>query len=184
MSEDKEKDYATELQKLANRGLIRQKESDNVIVDTGPEPGPIERTKIYLVGSLRNGRVPEIANELRAAGYAVFDDWFAAGPEADDWWKKYEQARGRTYKEALKGKAAQNVFRFDKENIDASSVVVLVAPAGRSGHAELGYAAGRGKRTYVLRDLIPDEERWDVMYAFFDGVFDTVEELCEELAAA
>ena len=60
-------------------------------------------SKIYLIGSLRNPRVPEIAAKLRDAGHVVFDDWFAAGPEADDWWQKYEIARGHNFKEGLAG---------------------------------------------------------------------------------
>ncbi len=46
---------------------------------------------IYLIGSLRNPNIPAIANELRTLGYEVFDDWYAAGPEADDYWKSYEK---------------------------------------------------------------------------------------------
>jgi len=40
--------------------------------------------KLYLIGSLRNPRVPEVAEILRWNGHLVFDDWYAAGPEADD----------------------------------------------------------------------------------------------------
>ncbi|MCI0562486.1 MAG: hypothetical protein MN733_28710 [Nitrososphaera sp.] len=83
---------------------------------------------LYLIGSLRNLRVPEIANILRAEGYEVFDDWYAVGPEADDRWRDYEKARGRTYPEALKGLAAGNTFRFDQTHLDASDSCVLVSP--------------------------------------------------------
>jgi hypothetical protein len=37
-------------------------------------------------------------------------------------------------------------------------------PAGKSGHLELGYAIGSGKRGFVCFDQEPD--RWDVMYRF------------------
>ncbi len=137
--------------------------------------------RVYIVGSLRNPEVPLIANAIRAGGHEVFDDWFAAGPEADDYWRTYEKARGRTLKEALAGKAARNVFQFDKANIDASDVVVLTYPSGKSAHLELGYAAGRGKKTYILAAGDPD--RWDVMMSFADGVCDTVAELLETLEA-
>lgn len=135
--------------------------------------------KLYIVGSLRNPEIPNIANRLRAEGFDVFDDWYAAGPEADDHWKAYEQARGRTYKEALKGAAAKNVFAFDKKNIDASDAIVLVLPAGRSGHIETGYAAGTGKKAFVLME--GDSERWDVMYQFCTTVVYSVDELIGEL---
>ena len=35
--------------------------------------------KVYLVGSLRNPYVREVASLLRTAGHDVFDDWHACG---------------------------------------------------------------------------------------------------------
>lgn len=124
---------------------------------------------IYLIGSLRNPAVPELANRLRGHGFEVFDDWYAAGPEADDKWQAYEEARGRTYKDALAGWAATNVYGFDKRHLDRADAGVLSLPAGKSGHLELGYLAGRGKPVFVLFDKVP--ERWDVMYQFATPCF-------------
>lgn len=121
--------------------------------------------KIYLIGSLRNPKVPEFGNELRAAGYEVFDDWFAAGPEADDYWKSYEQGRGHSYMEALTGLAAEHVYYFDKTHLFAADTGILMLPAGRSGHLELGIFVGRGLKAFILLDE-DSEERWDVMYRF------------------
>lgn len=137
--------------------------------------------KVYLIGSLRNPQIPAIAARLRREGYEVHDDWFAAGPEADDYWKKYEQGRERSYPEALKGKAARLVFGFDHDNLDAADIAILALPAGRSGHLELGWALGRGKQGYVLLD---DPERWDVMYQFASGVCSNVDELVAGLPRA
>lgn len=127
-------------------------------------------SKIYLVGSLRNERIPEIAELLREDGHDVFDDWYGAGPKADDHWREYEIGRGRPYAEAILGKAAQNIMNFDRTNILASDTVILVLPAGKSGHMELGLAIGAGKKTHILLDK--DYDRWDVMYALADGVWD------------
>jgi len=128
-------------------------------------------SSIYLIGSLRNPKVPEIANKLREAGHDVFDDWFAAGPEADDYWKKYEQERGHNYKQALAGYAADHVFKFDKKHLNRCDIAVLMLPAGKSGHLELGYAIGKGKQGYILFDEAMPADRWDVMYLFADAVF-------------
>jgi nucleoside 2-deoxyribosyltransferase len=133
---------------------------------------------IYLIGSLRNPQVPVIANQLREAGHEVFDDWYAAGPEADDKWRDYERGRGHSYIEALGGLAADHVFQFDKTHLDRSDAGILVLPAGRSGHLELGYLIGTGKPGYILLD---DPERWDVMYKFATGVFYSVDELVTAL---
>ena len=56
---------------------------------------------------------------------------------------------------------------------------VLVLPAGKSGHLELGFMAGMGRKTYVLYQEEP--ERWDLMYKFADGVFIDQDELIHAL---
>lgn len=139
--------------------------------------------KIYLIGSLRNEVVPRLAAEIRKeTNWDVFDDWFAAGPEADDYWKTYEISRGHSYSEALRGLAAQHVFEFDKHHLDTADAAVLLLPAGRSGHLELGYMAGRGRPTFILLDQSYMEEgRFDVMYNFATEVFEKKEDLINVL---
>lgn len=120
---------------------------------------------VYLIGSLRNPSVPVIAEHIRhATGFTVYDDWYGAGPEADDKWQQYENGRKRSYRDALAGEAAQHIFKFDKRLIDSSDAVILVLPAGKSGHLEFGYARGVGKCAVILLDGEP--ERFDVMYNF------------------
>ena len=136
---------------------------------------------IYLIGSLHNGTIPELANVLREAGYEVFDDWHSPGPDTDTYWQSYEQYRGRSYTEALSGKHAWNVFEYDRRNLLAADVAVLVLPAGKSAHLELGYCAGKGKLTCILLDGEP--EKWDVMYRFADKVVNNRDELLEYLRA-
>ena len=139
------------------------------------------KRKVYLIGSLRNPEIPRIGVEIRDRGFDVFDDWYAAGPEADDKWQVYEMARGRTYKQALDdGHAAKHVFNFDLHHLSDSSVGVLVLPAGKSGHLELGWLLGKGIPGYVLFDKVPD--RWDVMYQFADGVFFNEKDLYDTLS--
>ena len=134
---------------------------------------------IYLIGSMRNPAVPELANNLRKEGFKVFDDWSSPGPDADDYWQDYEKQRGRTFKEALDGAHAWNVFNFDKRHLDRASTAVLVAPAGKSAHIELGYMRGSGKPAFVYMEGEP--ERFDVMYRFATGVCTSYMQLLEEL---
>jgi len=134
---------------------------------------------IYLIGSLRNPAVPEVAQKMRAVGIDVFDDWYSAGPEADDKWRDYEKGRGHSYLQALEGFAANHVFEFDRTHLDRSTGVVLLLPAGKSGHLELGYAIGRGKSGYIL--LEEGVERWDVMYQFATGIFNNLDDLIERV---
>ena len=130
----------------------------------------VPKPTVYIIGSLRNPSITELGASVRAVGYDVFDDWHAAGPIADDEWRRYEKERGHTYSEALVGLAAQHVLHFDLQHLNRASVAILALPAGRSGHLELGYIVGQGKRGYVLLDQ--DYDRWDVMYGLASGVFD------------
>lgn len=136
---------------------------------------------IYLIGSLRNPDVPHIGNRLRAKGFEVFDDWFAGGKIADDEWQAYETVRGSSYRNALAGYAARHVFEFDLHHLARSDLGLLVLPAGKSGHLELGWLLGRGTPGYVLFDKEP--ERWDVMYQFANDVFVDLGDCIDSLVA-
>ena len=134
--------------------------------------------RVYLIGSLRNPAIPTIAARLRDVGVEVFDDWFAAGPDADDIWRDYEKARGRTYTQALEdGWHASHVWEFDKGHLDSADAGVLVLPCGRSGHLELGYLIGQKKPGYILLD---NPDRWDIMYLFARRVFTSLDDLVGE----
>jgi nucleoside 2-deoxyribosyltransferase len=134
---------------------------------------------IYLIGALKNREIMNLANEIRALGYDVFDDWLTPGPEADSFLLEYEKNRGHNYREALRGYAAQHIFNFDKKHIDRCDAGILVMPAGRSGHLELGYILGQGKPGFILFDSIP--ERMDLMYNFATDIFFSKEDLFDRL---
>ena len=134
--------------------------------------------KVYIIGSLRNDNVPKIAAMLRKEGFDAFDDWYAAGPEADDKWKEYEVQRNRPYKDAIDAPHAWHVFNFDRHHLDDSDFALLVLPAGKSGHLELGYFIGSGKPGFILLDNL---DRWDVMYRFARKVSDNLDELIKEM---
>lgn len=136
---------------------------------------------VYLIGSLRNPDIPQLAQDIRAMGFEAFASWYAAGPEADDYWKKYEQERGLSYADAIEDYAAQHVVAFDKTHLDRCDIAVLVGPAGKSGHLELGYAIGSGKRTVYYLPEEPEKDRWDVMPALADAVVVGREELLKHL---
>ena len=130
---------------------------------------------VYVIGSLRNPEIPKIGNKLREIGFEVFDDWYAPGPEADEYWQAYENSKGSTYKEAIRGWAGRHIFEFDVAHLSRADIAILVLPAGKSGHLELGWAAGKGKWTYVLFDQEP--ERYDIMYQFANEIFFSREEM-------
>lgn len=137
---------------------------------------------VYVIGSLRQPeRVQEVAARLRLEGYQVFDDWLAAGKEADDYLYAYEQSRGRSCSEALQGYAAKHIFALDHYHLDKAPIVVLVLPAGKSAHLELGWALGRGKKGFIL--LNGEPERIDVMYQFATAICNDLDELVQRMGA-
>jgi len=135
--------------------------------------------KVYILGSLRNPRVPQVAAAVRSAGHQAFDDWFSPGPETDEHWQAYEKARGRTYKEALAGAHAEAAFWLDKSNLDTSDAGILVGPYGKSAMAEMGYLRGRRVPVYVLLDGEP--ERYDLMLKFASSIHYDLDEILEKL---
>ena len=139
--------------------------------------------KVYLIGSLRNPKLPLFGNELRAIGIDVFDDWWGAGELADDSWRQHETIKGRSFEEALGSRWVEHIVEFDLEHLNSSDVGVLMLPAGRSGHLELGFLIGRNKLTYVLFDGEP-YNRWDIMYNLATKVFLSQDLLLEELRKA
>lgn len=124
------------------------------------------RKKLYLAGSLRNDTMPEVRDGITEnCNVDMFMDWYAAGPQADDYWKTYWQEQAVSYKEALTKPNSMNVFNFDKKHMDQSDIMVLVAPAGKSAHLELGYFVGQGK-TAIYYFPSDEDVRWDVMLNF------------------
>ena len=136
---------------------------------------------IYIIGSLRNPEIPKLGKYLRdTTGIEMFEDWWSASEDADEWWQHHENFKGRSYQQAINGFHAQHDFDFDLVHLNRSDGGILVLPAGRSGHLEFGYLMGQGKKGYILFDEEPS--RFDIMYRFANkGVFFTKEELGEQI---
>jgi hypothetical protein len=141
----------------------------------------MKKRVIYIIGSLRNKNVPIIANKLRKINpnWEVFDSWYAPGRRADDYLRDYCKGKGLTYKETLKDWAATHIFAFDKYHLSRATDVVMVMRAGKSGHLELGWALGKGKRGFILFDKVP--ERVDIMLQFCNSLCFSFGELVKEL---
>ena len=134
---------------------------------------------VYLMGSLRNPAIRNVAGFLRKQGWTVFDDWHAAGPKADDHWQDYEKNRGNSYLEALENPHATMVFDFDVKYLFDARSAVMVLPAGRSAFLELGWMAGKGRPCFVLMDK--EFDRWDIMLKFVTKIVTSSVELQQEL---
>ena len=134
---------------------------------------------VYLVSSLKNKRVVEMANALEVSGITPFTDWQCPGPDADDFLRDHYAARGKTFLDAMASPAVECIWQFDKHWLDKANACVMLMPCGKSGHLELGYALGKGKPSYIFYDEVP--ERIDVMHRYATGLFFSMDELIKEL---
>lgn len=153
----------------------------------GEPDGPVEfkpvakkPRSIYLIGSLKNPIVGEVASVLRKLGHDVFDDWRSPGPDADDYLRDYYRARGFNYRQIMESPSARLAFNYDKEHLKRCDLAIMVMPAGKSGHLELGTVIGSGKPGYILFDSEP--ERVDIMHGFATDIFLNMEEMVEHFS--
>ena len=65
---------------------------------------------------------------------------------------------------------------FDITHLDKSNAGVMIMPAGKSGHFELGRLNGQGKPTFILFEG-GDPEKWDLMIGEVTGIAYSLTEL-------
>jgi hypothetical protein len=143
--------------------------------------------EFYIVGSLRN--IPRIRLfafrlrcELEAHKYKntiVNDSWTSHGCNVDKQYYKYIQSVGWTYTEAIQHEVVTSIFELDESFIERADVVIMLEPCGKSAALELGYAAGIGKKTYIIKDEIKGIE---VMERFATQVYENKESFFDNLA--
>jgi hypothetical protein len=134
---------------------------------------------IYIIGALKNRSIPKLANQIEKLGIEAFDSWQSPGPDADVYLKKYEKLRGRNHLEAMRGYAARHIFEFDSFHLRRCDAAVLVMPAGKSGHIELGWVLGSGKPGFILFDKEP--KKYDLMHLFATDMFYSTKEFLKRL---
>ena len=109
--------------------------------------------KVFVASSWQNDRQPVVVKALREAGHEVHDirnpseggfDWSEFDPDWETWTP--EQCRAYLIEHPEVGKG----YMADWKALQWADTCVLVMPAGRSAHLQLGWMAGAGKRTIVL----------------------------------
>lgn len=117
--------------------------------------------KIYVASSWRNPLHPGVVDALRADGHEVYD--FRNPPNRSGFsWRQVSDVpvsdwTPAEWRNVLAHPVAEAGFEADMGALRACDVCVLVLPCGRSAHLELGWAAGAGKRTFVLAAPTLDE---------------------------
>ncbi len=111
-------------------------------------------SKIYVASSWRNNIQPDVVKALRDAGHQVYDfknpeegkggfHWSQIDPN----WESWTPAR---YRDFLSHPIARAGYKCDLEHMEWADVFVGVMPFGRSASLEMGWAAGKGKKTVLL----------------------------------
>ena len=73
----------------------------------------------------------------------------------------------------LKSDIVLKIFQEDLENEKNCNNLLLVLPAGKSGHIEAGIAYGMGKKCYAIGKY----DATDSLYNIFSKIFNNTEEL-------
>jgi hypothetical protein len=145
--------------------------------------------EIYIVGSLTQiPQIQEFASQLSNVlnynlknKWIVNDWWTSHGPQVDTNYWEYCCAKFLSYEDALRSDVALNVFSLDRRFIERAHVVIMFQPCGRSAALELGYAAGLGKFTVIIKNEKPSkieimENFANMVYLFKNDLFENIED--------
>jgi hypothetical protein len=138
--------------------------------------------KIYVASSWRNDYQQHVVGYLKGLGHKVYDfkspkkgnngfSW----REIDEKWSDWTTIQ---FREKLFNPIAREGFESDANAIHECDVLVLVLPCGKSAHLEAGFAVGIHKSVYAY---IPNKIEPELMYSWFNNIFDNLDELGEEL---
>lgn len=133
--------------------------------------------KIYIASSWRNPYQPSLVKLLRTYGHEVYDfrnppdksgfGWSQIDPNWLNW-------TADQYIAALEHPLAKAGYASDMGAMEWADTFILALPCGRSAHLELGWAAGKGKRTAILTQ---DGEEPELMAKMADLVTSYIFEL-------
>lgn len=138
--------------------------------------------KIYLASSWRNADQPRVVKLLRDACHEVYDFRNPHGGAGFQWtsidpgWLSWT---ARQYRAALRTPQARAGFDMDFDAMNWADTGVLLLPAGRSAHLELGWMCGRDKTTIVYTR---EAEEPELMAAMADHLVVDDDELLRALA--
>lgn len=138
--------------------------------------------KIYLASSWRNQAQQNVLCRLRQSGHEVYDFTHPAPDVRGFAWSEidpdYRLWGVEDFVSALRHPAAVRGFKYDHEAVEWADTGVLLLPAGRSAHTEIGRMSGQGKETFALMPAVDEPE---LMYKWFTGIFGTLEDLITAL---
>jgi len=148
--------------------------------------------RIYVASSWRNEHQSVVVQQLRDAGFEVYDfknpkpgDTGFHWSEIDPEWKTWD---ARTFRIALNHEIAVDGFASDFAAMEWADACVLVLPCGRSAHLEAGYFVGHPTKRLVIllgiddTHVIPPQEP-ELMYRMADAICVTLDQAIASLRA-
>lgn len=133
------------------------------------------RNKSYpLVVKIARGAVVAVNEQADEPDFGVYDFRTAAGSgfswrEIDDQWTDWSM---KQYRANLTHPAAERGWQHDIQALNRATACLLVGPAGRSAHLELGYIAGKGLPCAIY---LSEEQEPELMYRMADILLDATE---------
>lgn len=138
------------------------------------------RYEFFIAGKTRNKdnilRICDIFDKHNISYYCflknddTMNSYGEEGQTEEEKMKEFENL-------GLKSDIVLNIFNQDLENERACKNLLLVLPAGKSGHIEAGIAYGMGKKCYAIGEF----DATDSLYNIFDTIFKDETELEEFL---
>ena len=137
-----------------------------------------------IVSRWRNkDAVLDLVNKLREKGKTVYN--FFEGDGTNYELKEVEENHGpHSFMEKFENitdwqnsKAVKEIFEVDMNALRNSETVILLLPAGKSGHIEIGVAYGLGKKCI----LIGEQKETESLYLIFDEFYKSVDEFTNDI---
>lgn len=108
-------------------------------------------THVYVASSAKNPSAAPLIHLLQRTGYQVLDWTTASEPEEWVKWARSTEASEKWTTDQhirfMGDPQMLDIARRDFGELQRAELGIIVLPAGRSAHLELGYLQGRGVRT-------------------------------------
>ena len=134
------------------------------------------KRNIYLASSWRNKDHAAVLAALRDDGHEVFD---FKSKEPLEWGNKTPPTDHTSMVNLLLDPEVQDYFLSDLRAMRAADTGVLLLPAGRDAHQEIGWLAGAGRQTFVL--TMSEKYEHGFMYLLHNGIVETLDDLLRML---
>ena len=136
--------------------------------------------EFFIAGKTRNKdnilRICDIFDKYNVSYYCFLKNDDTINSYGED--GQTEEEKMKAFESlGLKSDIVLNIFKQDLDNEKACKNLLLVLPAGKSGHIESGIAYGMGKKCYAIGEF----DATDSLYNIFETIFENEHQLEEFL---